>query len=135
MPVASVRVVLEKRDPKNIFREIWNVEIDPGDMFVDDSAPPDPGLIEIQRSGDPATKVDLLLLGDGYTAAECGEFERDARRTAEVLFSVSPFSDLCSDFNVWGLCPPAAASGVSRPSTGDRPSERPMTSSARSATC
>ncbi len=118
MPAAPVRVVLKKRDPKNVFRKIWDLEVDPRDMFIDDSSRSDPGLIEIHRSGDPETKVDLLLLGDGYTAAECGKFERDAKRTAEVLFAVSPFSDRRSDFNVWGLCPPSAESGVSRPSTG-----------------
>jgi len=57
-------------------------------------------------------------LGDGYTAAETGKFERDARRMTEVLFNTSPFKERRRDFNVWGLCPPAAESGVSRPSTG-----------------
>jgi hypothetical protein len=35
-----------------------------------------------------------------------------------VLFGVSPFKERQGDFNVWGLCPPAAESGISRPSTG-----------------
>src|SRR3712207_8118005 len=43
--------------------------------------------IEIQRSGDPSEKVDFLILGDGYTAAEASKFERDARRMADVLFA------------------------------------------------
>ena len=29
--------------------------------------------MELQKMGDPATKVDLLVLGDGYTSAERGE--------------------------------------------------------------
>jgi hypothetical protein len=62
--------------------------------------------------------VDLLLLGDGYTAGERGKFERDARRLMEVLFTYSPFKERRNDFNVWGLVPPAQESGVSRPSTG-----------------
>jgi hypothetical protein len=35
-----------------------------------------------------------------------------------ALFQVQPFARRRKDFNVWGLCPPAAQSGVSRPSTG-----------------
>jgi hypothetical protein len=35
-----------------------------------------------------------------------------------ALFKVQPFGRRRADFNVWGLCPPAAESGVSRPSTG-----------------
>jgi hypothetical protein len=68
--------------------------------------------------GDPTTKVDFLILGDGYTAREAKKFERDARRLTEVLFAASPFKEHRKDFNVWALCPPAAASGISRPSTG-----------------
>ena len=42
-------------------------------MLVDHSAPPSAGaLVTLQRSGEPADKVDLLILGDGYTAAERG---------------------------------------------------------------
>ena len=61
----------------------------------------------------------MLLLGDGYTAEECaGDFRADARRLADVLFAHEPFHHRRDDFNVWGLCPPSAESGVSRPSTG-----------------
>ncbi len=118
-PAGPVQIVLKKRDAENAFREIWTFTLDPRDMFIDSSAPASPGpLIEIQKSGDPADKVDFLILGDGYTAAERGKFEKDARRLAEILFAVSPFKERRGDFNVWALCPPAEQSGISRPSTG-----------------
>jgi hypothetical protein len=59
-----------------------------------------------------------VILGDGYTAREQAKFVADARRLTEVLFSTSPFKEHRRDFNVWGLCPPASESGISRPSTG-----------------
>jgi len=68
--------------------------------------------------GEPAAKVDFLILGDGYTAAATKKFEADARRMVETLFAVSPFKEHRQDFNVWALCPPAAEPGISRPSTG-----------------
>jgi hypothetical protein len=34
------------------------------------------------------------------------------------LFAHEPFASRRNDFNVWGLCPPSAESGISRPSTG-----------------
>ncbi|HVF88859.1 MAG TPA: IgA Peptidase M64 [Blastocatellia bacterium] len=118
-PQTPVQVVLKKRDPQNAFREIWSVVVDPKDMFIDraKAAAPAP-LIEVQKSGDSARKVDFLILGDGYTPAEAKKFERDARKLSEILFSTSPFKERRKDFNVWALCPPAAESGVSRPSTG-----------------
>ena len=119
-PAAPVQIVLFERDDRtNLFREAWKVGVDPKDPAVDDSPPPPAGeLIALQRTGDPAVKVDLLLLGDGYTARERGKFEKDARRLMEVLFSASPFKERRDDFNVWALCPPAAQSGISRPSLG-----------------
>lgn len=118
-PAAPVQVILKKRTPTNAFREIWTTEVDPKDMFVDTSKPSSPGsLLEIERHGDPSTKVDFLILGDGYTAAERPKFEADARRLTAALFATSPFKERRKDFNVWGLCPPANESGVSRPSTG-----------------
>jgi len=118
-PNAPVEIVLKKRDAKNGFVEIWKTNIDPADQFVDRSklAAPAP-LITIQKMGEPEKKVDFLILGDGYTAAESKKFEADARRLTEVLFATSPFKENRRRFNVWGLCPPAAESGISRPSTG-----------------
>jgi hypothetical protein len=118
-PDGPVQVVVKKRDASNAFREVWSTLVDPAGVFVDRSNPPRAGaLIELARGGDPATKVDVLILGDGYTAAERDKFERDARRLVEILFATSPFKERRSDFNVWGLCPPAAEAGISRPSSG-----------------
>jgi hypothetical protein len=95
-------------------------------------------LIAIQERGDPAHKVDLLILGDGYTVGELDRFEADARLGAEALFAVSPFRERRDDFNVWALAVPATESGVSRPSTGiwrDTPLATGTTRSAANVTC
>jgi hypothetical protein len=118
-PDSPVQVVVRKRDGRNAFREIWSIVVDPKDMFVDPSPPAPAGpLIEIQRSGPPDRKLDLLVLGDGYTKGECAAFEAQARRLTEALFAVEPFRSRRADLNVWALCPPARETGVSRPSTG-----------------
>jgi hypothetical protein len=122
-PDGPVTVVVEKRGAggagADAFGELWRTAVDPDDMFVDRAPTPAQELIEVEVHGEPAEKVDLLLLGDGYTAEECAEgFRNDARRLAGVLFSHEPFRHRREDFNVWGLCPPTAESGVSRPSTG-----------------
>jgi hypothetical protein len=118
-PAAPVSIVLKKRDAKNNFVDIWTTTVDPADMFIDRSRRVAPApLIAIQKAGEPEAKVDFLILGDGYTAAEAKKFEADARRLTEVLFSTSPFKEHRRDFNVWAMSPPAAESGVSRPSTG-----------------
>ena len=118
-PSSVVDVVVFRRDAENRFAEAWRTRIDPASIFIDRSKPAAHVPIEVERNGDPSDKVDVLLLGDGYTDAECkAKFARDARRMADALFSVEPYKSRRSDFNVWGLCPPSQQSGVSRPSTG-----------------
>jgi len=119
-PASPFKVVVKKRDAKNVFRDAWTVAVDPTDKFVlRNTAAGDAGpLIKLHEAGDPATKLDFLILGDGYTLAERGKFERDARKLVTTLFATSPFKERQGDINVWGLVPPAAESGISRPSQG-----------------
>jgi hypothetical protein len=112
-------VRIYKRDSQQAFQPVWETTLDTTDMFVDRSPAAPQTLLAIEQRGAPADKVDLLLLGDGYTAAECTtKFRADAERMTAALFRAQPFARRRTDFNVWGLCPPATESGVSRPSTG-----------------
>jgi hypothetical protein len=117
-PENPIQVIVKERR-QGEFKEVWKTDIDPRDKFVDAALPSSPGpLLELQKNGDSATKVDLLILGDGYSAAERSKFEKDAKRFTDILFGTSPFKEHRQQFNVWGLCPPANESGISRPSTG-----------------
>jgi hypothetical protein len=78
---------------------------------------PSPGaLIEFEKHGDPADKVDLLLLGDGYTAAERKKFEADSKRLLAVLFATSPFKERRTRLQRVGAGAGGRESGISRPS-------------------
>jgi hypothetical protein len=117
-PTDKFTVTLKKRGAANQFDEIWRISIDPDDyMHHRESAMYADQVIAIVNNGDSAEKVDLLLLGDGYTADEQEAFVAKAHEMADVLFSTSPFKERKEDFNVWALAPVAAESGVSRPST------------------
>ncbi len=115
----TFELVMKKRGPGNAFEEIWRIELDPEDVLVHrESAMYADRVVAIHESGDPATKVDLLLMGDGYTAAEHDAFIVKAQELTQILFSTSPFRERSDDFNIWAVAPAAAQSGVSRPSTG-----------------
>ncbi len=117
-PAATFQVIIKKRDAANQFTEAWRISIDPNDyMHHHEKAMYADQVVAIVNNGDPAQKVDLLLLGDGYTGAEHDAFIAKAREMADILFATSPFKERKSDFNVWALAPHAMESGVSRPST------------------
>lgn len=118
-PDGPVKVRILKRDDRNQFSIVWTADVDTDAPDVVRRQPPAPARpIPIRVGGPSPQKVDLLILGDGYTAAEMGKFEATARRLADYLFTVSPFRERAQDFNVWGLAVPTTEPGVSRPSTG-----------------
>ena len=118
-PDKPVRLRILKRNEAQEFDSIWTAEIDTEDMLVVRAHAPAPAaVLELHVSGEPSGNVDLVILGDGYTAAEAGKFAADARRLTDALFTYSPFKERAGDFNVWGINPPAVESGVNRPSNG-----------------
>ncbi|GGZ07534.1 M64 family metallopeptidase [Pseudoduganella plicata] len=118
-PDRPVKVRILKRDERNAFSIVWSADIDTDALDVVRKQPPAPARpIPIRVAGPSPQKVDLLILGDGYTRAEMKKFEQSAKRLADYLFTVSPFRERAADFNVWALAVPTQESGVSRPSTG-----------------
>lgn len=119
-PRRAVQVVLKKRDAKNTFREVWSTVVDPASRAVNPARTPSPGKVwTVFEHGPAATKVDLLLLGEGYTEAELPKFHADVKRLVDVMFSVEPYKSRRSDFNVRAIDLPTAQSGANNPRTGE----------------
>jgi hypothetical protein len=119
-PRHPVIVTLSKRQPDNSFASIWSTDIDPASRFVV-SAPmkQHAGRVwPVFINGPAATKVDLLVIGEGYTAAELPKFHGDVNRLLPALFQEEPFKGRRSDFNVRALDLPSAESGINRPNAG-----------------
>jgi hypothetical protein len=115
-PRHPVQVVLKKRDTQGAFHELWSLPLDPESRFVNPAPPPALGRVwSLLESGAPTDKVDLVLLGEGYTEAEMDKFHSDATRLVERLFDTEPFRSRKSDFNVWAIDLPSDESGVNRP--------------------
>src|SRR5690606_11015960 len=94
MPDKPVRIRLYSRDDRNQFSQVWTTDIDPAALDVRRVPAPKVGeIISIRDSGPSPDKVDLLILGDGYSAAEQVQFIADASRLSNELFKVSPFRE------------------------------------------
>lgn len=119
-PRDPVQVVLKVRDRDNSFHEIWSTVVDPDSRFVNpvDRAPMG-DVWPLIESGPPTEKVDVVVIGEGYTESELPKFHADARRLVDALFAEEPFRSRRADFNVWGLDLPSAESGVTRPRAGE----------------
>jgi hypothetical protein len=115
-PRHAVQLKLEKRAPDGSFREMYSTLIDPASRFVDRSPiAPRGEVIALFESGPPARKVDLLVMADGYTAAEKEKFKQDVSRLVGVMFDTEPYKSRKNDFNVRALFQPSAESGIANP--------------------
>jgi IgA Peptidase M64/Peptidase M64 N-terminus len=118
-PRRPVQVDLFKRGPDDAWLQLAVFPVDPVSQAVRRDSPSGRGRVwTLFENGPPAEKVDLLILGDGYTASEMKKFHADAERLAGILFSTPPFKERKRDFNVRAIDLPSEDSGVDRPSDG-----------------
>jgi len=118
-PRKPVRLILNKRGDDGAFHPTYTGLVDPQTRFVNRSSIAPQGKVwKLFENGPPATKVDLLFLGDGYTKKERKKFHKDVERLAGILFETEPFRSRKGDFNVRAINLAAAESGISNPRAG-----------------
>jgi IgA Peptidase M64/Peptidase M64 N-terminus len=119
-PKKPVQLVIKKRDASGAFQQIWSTLIDPSSRFVNPSERKPAGRVwNVIENGPPSEKVDILVIGEGYTETELPKFHSDVARMVGKLFATEPFKSRRKDFNVRALDLAEPASGVHRPRTGD----------------
>jgi len=118
-PIKPVTVVMKKRDSKNVFQTLWTRDIDPDAREVNPAEITHTEKVDvILESGPSNEKLDIVILGDGYSTKEMDKFVSDAKRLGEVLLNAEPFKTRRNDINVWAVETPAQESGVSKPHPG-----------------
>ncbi|MCB9791805.1 MAG: hypothetical protein H6741_03675 [Alphaproteobacteria bacterium] len=85
-----------------------------GGLQLSPLGPPPPSqLTALIETGPAAERLDMLILGDGYTAEQEALFAADAERMMAHLLGVEPYGDYAGLINAWILFTPSAESGVS----------------------
>jgi IgA Peptidase M64 len=74
----------------------------------------------IRYNGDSARRVDLVIMGDGYTASDLGtnRFANDVEAFVQSMFQQEPFLEYRAYFNVHRVDVTSNESGVDHPERG-----------------
>ncbi len=119
-PKMPVQLTLKKRDARTGFHEIWSTTVDPDSRFVNRAdIRPEGRVWTLVENGPASQKVDLLIIGEGYTEKEMPKFHGDVKRLVEAMFAIEPYRGRRPDFNVRAVDLPSSESGVNRPRSSD----------------
>jgi hypothetical protein len=69
----------------------------------------------IRNNGDPANRIDLVILGDGYTASQLTEYANDIEDFVTRMFQQDPFYEYAAYFNVHRIDVISNESGADHP--------------------
>ncbi len=92
--------------------------VDPSDILIRSLGAQPPHTRDILRSGSPEECIDVVILPEGYTAAEMETFYKDAAIAVESFMNHQVFSELRNRFNFVAVELPSGESGVSVPRRG-----------------
>src|SRR5690606_16295692 len=94
---------------EEVYRKEINPATDVSDLPLNDKTVK---VISSLNNGLPENKVDILIIGDGYTANEFQKFEDDLERSTANIFEVEPLKSHKEKFNIRGIFKPSQDSGV-----------------------
>jgi hypothetical protein len=116
-PKKEIRFSITRKN-KSLSQErvIFSANINPNDINIINEKPHKKiKIFPIVKSGPPAKCVDLIVIGEGYTAEEENKFMRDLTHFADVFFKQAPYDQFKDKFNFTGLFLPSQESGCDEP--------------------
>ncbi len=110
-PKDDVRVEFYSRNKKGIFEKKFEYNVDVDSYFIKPERNLEYPAFDVHISGDPAKKIDIVILPEGYSKNELGLFINDCQKFANLLFSFSPYTENKDKFNIRAVLAASEESG------------------------
>ena len=118
-PLHTINIVIKKRNIRLKYEKNFETTINPENVFIRKDPPPSYETLKLINSGDPAEKVDIVFIPDGYTREEMLKFVDDAKRFAGDLLKWKPYDKLTDKINIWAVEAPSQESGTDFPESNN----------------
>ena len=118
MPLKPAVVDVELYDFKGGVSASFSHRVDPEDILIRKVGHKLPPHRYILKNGDPAEKIDVAVIAEGYTAEEAEIFYADASKAVDAIIAHKPFDRYSDRFNFVAVALPSEDSGVSVPGEG-----------------
>ncbi|GGH28245.1 hypothetical protein GCM10007423_14620 [Dyadobacter endophyticus] len=81
----------------------------------------------LYKTGPQDNRINVVILGDGFTEAEMPKFEAEAKKFADFFRSYHPYDRYRDYFNFFAIRTPSKESGITNPGTaGDAYPDQPV---------
>jgi hypothetical protein len=120
-PKKPVILSLFSRSHDGVPEEKFSCNIDPSSYFIRPAKAGKISIFDIKTDVPSANAVDIVILGDGYTTAELGDFIADCQYFNEKMFAFEPFKTQQHKFNLRAVMIPSEESGAIIPATDEWP--------------
>jgi hypothetical protein len=114
-PKNRVKVDFFEHDRDNNWVKKFTYTVDPKNYFISTERRYNFPSFDVINSGDPASKVDLVIIPEGYTKDEMSLFKEDCKKFADYLLGVDPYSRNKDKINIRGVEAPSEESGTDIP--------------------
>ncbi|MBM2840659.1 MAG: Peptidase, partial [Bacteroidetes bacterium] len=115
-PKKSVQFTIVRRDKQMVYHEVFTCVIDPNAPTAVNKESRSPYKVTaLMENGQPSSKVDIVIIGDGYAKADMEKLRSDAKHFNDIMFGTEPFKSRKKDFNVWVVEVESKESGIDVP--------------------
>ena len=117
LPRNEAYIILEIRNFDGDFEEVFSKLYEPDEMFNTTEQRYVFPVQDVMVNGAPESKVDIVILPEGYTADEMPKFVQDCQDLANVFAQAEPFASHIDDFNFRAVLAPSEESGIDIPAS------------------
>ncbi|RLD90619.1 MAG: peptidase M64 [Bacteroidetes bacterium] len=114
-PKKPVEVEIFKRNRKGKWKLMFSYRVDPKNYFIKKDRRLEYPYFNVHVTGDPANRVDVVILPEGYTKDQMGLFIADCEKFKNDFFKFEPYSSNKNKFNIRAVLAPSTNSGTDIP--------------------
>jgi hypothetical protein len=119
-PKRKILFTLEKRDDQNKLIPLFKQEINPLDVDIirENKTDQSVRIFNCKINGSPDKKVDIVIIGEGYTKDEENKYQADLKRFTKIFFNSQPYKSYQEHFNMYGILKCSQENGTDEPRAG-----------------
>ena len=119
LPRQPAVLVISGRPAGSPAVELLRVDIDPSSTAIA-LEPPAPGALVVvaHGAGEPATTLDVAIIGEGYRQQDEAAFRKDLEHASALLLGFEPYASHSARIAVRGVLVPSPDHGIDEPTRG-----------------